>query len=179
MKKTIFALTIASLLSTPALASKEGFYIGADISSNDIESTSFGTGLGLVGGYDFQVAPQVVIGVEGEYRYFGEDSGNYAPGFGWKDKAYTFGVNVKPKYYFNDSFYAGVQLGLHSTTLDAKDDVIGNIKESNANLAYGVEAGYEINNNVAIKAGYKAYQAELMGFTFDADTLYIGANYKF
>lgn len=179
MKKTIFALTIASLLSAPALASKEGFYIGADISSNDIESTSFGTGFGLVGGYEFQVAPQVVIGLEGEYRHLGEDSGNYTQSLGWKDKAYTLGVNVKPKYYFNDSFYAGVQLGLHSTTIDAKDDIVGNIKESNINLAYGVEAGYEINTNVTIKGGYKAYQAELIGMTFDADALYIGANYKF
>ncbi|WP_044624110.1 porin family protein [Photobacterium gaetbulicola] len=179
MKKTIFALTIASLLSAPAMASKEGFYIGADISANDIESTSFGMGFGLVAGYDFQVAPQVVIGVEGEYRHFGEDSGSYIEGFGWKDKAYSYGFNVKPRYFFNDKFYAGVALGLHNTTLDAKDDFFGSIKESNTNLAYGIEAGYEINRNVVIKGGYKAYQAELIGVTFDADTFYIGANYKF
>ena len=179
MKKTIFALTIASLISAPALASKEGFYVGADIGSNKIEGESFGAGLGLVAGYDFEVAPQVVIGVEGEYRNLGEDSGSYAAGFGWKDKAHTIGVNVKPKYFFNDKFYAGAELGLHKVTLDAKDDFLGNYKDSNTGLSFGLEAGYEINANVTIKGGYKGYAAEFAEVDLDVDTFYIGANYKF
>ena len=123
MKKTIFALTIASLLSAPALASKEGFYIGADIASNSLDGDSFDSGIGLVAGYDFQVTPEIVIGVEGEYRNFGKDNNTIVQGF-WSEelKAHSFGVNVKPKYYFNDNFYAGVQLGLHSVKEEYKEE---------------------------------------------------------
>lgn len=113
MKKTIFALTIASLLSAPALASKDGFYIGADLGLNHLDSESFDTGVGLVAGYDFQITQQIVIGVEGEYRSYGKDKETIMDGWSAELKAQSFGINVKPKYYFNDNFYAGAQLGIH------------------------------------------------------------------
>ncbi|PSW06439.1 hypothetical protein C9J01_26485 [Photobacterium rosenbergii] len=174
MKKTIFALTIASLLSAPALASKEGFYIGADIASNSLDGDSFDTGVGLVAGYDFQVSPQVVIGVEGEYRNFGEDSLS-EEGLTLKQKAYSYGINVKPKYYFNDNFYAGAQVGLHNLEEEFKASFEGDnykLSESNTVLSLGVEAGYDFNRNVSIKGGYKSMDSDYGSF-------YIGANYKF
>lgn len=174
MKKTIFALTIASLLSAPALASKEGFYIGADIASNSFDGDSFDTGVGLVAGYDFQVTPQVVVGVEGEYRNFGEDSYSFE-GDSLKQKAYSYGINVKPKYYFNDNFYAGAQVGLHNLEEELKASYEGDnykISESNTVLSLGVEAGYDFNRNVSIKGGYKSMDSDYGSF-------YIGANYKF
>ncbi|MGF1699193.1 porin family protein [Photobacterium makurazakiensis] len=183
MKKTIFALTIASLLSAPALASKEGFYIGADLGSNRIEGESFDTGFGLVAGYDFHVAPQVVIGVEGEYRHLGKEKGIVLDE-GLKPhnaelKAHSFGINVKPKYYFNENFYAGVQLGLHSITEKVDVEDFGSDKDSGTGVSYGLEAGYDFNRNVAIKGGYKAMTAKVHGWDTDYSTLYIGANYKF
>ena len=174
MKKTIFALTIASLLSAPALASKEGFYIGADIASNSFDGESFDTGVGLVAGYDFQVSPEIVIGVEGEYRNFGEDGYSYM-GLSEKLKAYSYGINVKPKYYFNDNFYAGAQVGLHNLEEEFKLSYEGDnykISESNTVLSLGVEAGYDFNRNVSIKGGYKSMDSDYGSF-------YIGANYKF
>ena len=174
MKKTIFALTIASLLSAPALASKEGFYIGADIASNSFDGESFDTGVGLVAGYDFQVSPEIVIGVEGEYRNFGEDSIS-GEGFSFKQKAYSYGINVKPKYYFNDNFYAGAQVGLHNLEEEFKATLDGDSGKASVNdtvLSLGVEAGYDFNRNVSIKGGYKSMDSDYGSF-------YIGANYKF
>ncbi|WP_036828685.1 porin family protein, partial [Photobacterium sanctipauli] len=159
MKKTIFALTIASILAAPAMA-KDGFYIGADIASNSLDGDSFDTGFGLVAGYDFQVAPQIVIGVEGEYRSFGKDKTSIPGLFEDELKAYSFGINVKPKYYFNENFYAGVQLGLHSVKEEEKgklwDGETYKFSDSDTGLSYGLEAGYDFNRNVAIKGGYKA-----------------------
>ena len=175
MKKTIFALTIASLLSAPALASKEGFYIGADIGSNKIESESVDAGFGLVGGYNFQVSPQVVIGVEGEYRNMGEEKFNYE-GYSAKIKASSIGINVKPKYYINDNFYAGAQLGVHRVSEELKDNVdFLNFDETNTGISYGLEAGYDFNNNVTVKGGYRGSSTSEL----DYDTFYIGANYNF
>ncbi|MBC7003054.1 porin family protein [Photobacterium sp. BZF1] len=174
MKKTIFALTIASLLSAPALASKEGFYIGADIASNSLDGDSFDSGIGLVAGYDFQVTPEIVIGVEGEYRNLGEDGDSYM-GDSAKLKAYSYGINVKPKYYFNDNFYAGAQLGLHNLEEEFKLSFNGDsekISDSNTVLSVGVEAGYDFNRNVSVKGGYKSLDS-------DYGTFYIGANYNF
>ncbi|MGF1738272.1 porin family protein [Photobacterium satsumensis] len=175
MKKTLFALTIASLLSAPALASKEGFYIGADLASNSLDGNSFDTGIGLVAGYDFQVAPQFVVGIEGEYRNYGEDSYSEGEEFA-KLSAYSYGINVKPKYYFNDNFYAGAQIGLHNLEEELKYNFIyeGSGKESfnDTVLALGVEAGYDFNRNVSVKGGYKSMDS-------DYGTFYIGANYKF
>ena len=183
MKKTIFALTIASLLSAPALASKEGFYVGADIGSNKIDSESVDAGLGLVAGYNFQVSPQVVIGVEGEYRYLGKDEG-IVIGSDWNIydaelKAQSFGVNVKPKYYFNDNFYAGVQLGLHNVSEKIDIKGAGSEKDNGTGLSYGLEAGYDFNKNVSLKGGYKTMTAEVHGWDTDYSTFYIGANYNF
>ena len=175
MKKTIFALTIASLLSAPALASKEGFYIGADIASNSYDGDSFDTGVGLVAGYDFQITPQVVIGVEGEYRNFGEDKHSDVFGDSVKHKAYSYGINVKPKYYFNDNFYAGAQVGLHNLEEELKFSIEGDnfkFSDNNTVLSLGVEAGYDFNRNVSIKGGYKSMDSDYGSF-------YIGANYKF
>ncbi|WEM41785.1 porin family protein [Photobacterium sp. DA100] len=175
MKKTIFALTIASLLSTPALASKEGFYIGADIGSNSIEGDSVDAGLGLVAGYDFQVTPQVVIGVEGEYRNMGEDKYSEG-GQSIKYEARSFGVNVKPKYYFNENFFAGVQLGVHSVKEELSSTIDWlNGDDTNTGISYGLEAGYEFNKNIAVKGGYRGTSTSHTDF----DTFYIGANYKF
>ncbi|MCQ1057002.1 porin family protein [Photobacterium sp. DNB23_23_1] len=174
MKKTVFALTIASLLSAPALASKEGFYIGADLASNSLDGDSFDTGVGLVAGYDFQVSPDVVIGVEGEYRHYGEDSESYL-GDTAKLKAYSYGINVKPKYYFNDNFYAGAQVGLHNLEEELKltiDGHSGKFSDNNTVLSLGVEAGYDFNRNASVKGGYKSLDSDYGSF-------YIGANYKF
>ncbi|MGF1680574.1 porin family protein [Photobacterium minamisatsumaniensis] len=183
MKKTIFALTIASLLSAPALASKEGFYIGADLASNSLDSDSFDTGIGLVAGYDFQVTPQIVIGVEGEYRNFGKDKVSIPNFLDAELKAHSFGINVKPKYYFNNNFYAGFQLGLHSVKEEEKgtwwDGDTYKESDSDTGLSYGVEAGYDFNRNVSIKGGYKAISVKPLGVDSDYGTFYIGANYKF
>ncbi|MGF1860147.1 porin family protein [Photobacterium profundum] len=185
MKKTIFALTIASLLSAQALASKDGFYVGADIASSSLDGDSFDSGFGLTAGYDFQVAPQIVIGVEAELRNLGKDKvseeflgDNYAAEL----KARSFGINVKPKYYFNDNFYAGVQLGLHNFRNElklTKNVESKTFKDNDTSLSYGLEAGYDFNQNVAIKAGYKAANTKIEGFDADYGTFYIGANYKF
>jgi opacity protein-like surface antigen len=182
MKKTIFALTIASLLSAPALASKDGFYIGADLGSNRLDSESFDTGVGLVAGYDFQISPQIVIGVEGEYRSYGKDKVTIVDGWSTELKAHSFGINVKPKYYFNDNFYAGAQLGLHSVKEEFKEDFFGDVdkfSDSDTGLSYGLEAGYDFNQNMTVKAGYKAISVEPLGVDSDYSTFYIGANYKF
>ncbi|MGR5064269.1 porin family protein [Photobacterium sp. DNB22_13_2] len=175
MKKTLFALTIASILSAPALASKEGFYVGADIGSNKIDGESVDAGLGLVGGYNFQISPQVVIGVEGEYRNMGEEKFS-EQGYSIKYKAHSFGVNVKPKYYINDNFYAGAQLGVHRVSEELKDNIdVVNFDETNTGISYGLEAGYDFNNNVTVKGGYRGTSTSEL----DYDTFYIGANYNF
>lgn len=74
MKKALFSLTFAALFSSSAFADKSGAYIGADIGSNYVGSYYLDNHIGLVAGYDFQLSPKVVVGIEGEYRNMGSDS---------------------------------------------------------------------------------------------------------
>uniref|UniRef100_UPI00056C9525 outer membrane beta-barrel protein n=1 Tax=Photobacterium sanctipauli TaxID=1342794 RepID=UPI00056C9525 len=123
MKKPILALSLISLFSSPTSANKQGFYVGADLGANFVGSMYLDSHIGLVAGYDIPVSPKVVIGIEGEYRNMGSDSAfdnSIGTDIGANVSASSYGVNIKPKYYFNDKIYGAVVVGLHRITYEEK-----------------------------------------------------------
>ncbi|MGF1691300.1 outer membrane protein [Photobacterium kagoshimensis] len=185
MKKSIFALSLITLFSSSAYASKQGGYIGADIGSNFIGSMYLDSNIGIVAGYDFQVSPNIVIGVEGEYRNLGHDSASDASAgihLGAEISASSYGLNIKPKYYFTENFYGAASIGFHRYSYEEKWQLgnreLGGKDKDNA-FQLGTEVGYDITNNVTLRTGLKAATADLLGYKTDLGTMYFGANYKF
>ena len=185
MKKTLLTLSLVALFSSPAFASKQGAYIGADIGANYVGSYYLDSNIGLVAGYDFQLSPKVVVGIEGEYRNMGSDSafdGTSGINVGADVSASSYGINIKPKYYFTDSFYGAVVVGMHRITYEEKltigNDTLGG-KDTANGLAFGIEGGYELNRNVSFRGGIKAATADLLGYDTEFGTFYAGVNYKF
>ena len=185
MKKTLFAVTLAAIFSSSAFADKSGAYIGADIGSNYVGSYYLDTNIGLVAGYDFQLSPKVVIGIEGEYRNMGSDSafdGTSGINVGANVSASSYGINIKPKYYFTDSIYGAVMVGLHRITYEEKlilDSIVLSGEDTANGFAFGFEGGYEFNRNISFRGGIKAATADVLGYDTEFGTLYLGVNYKF
>ncbi|MGF1699194.1 porin family protein [Photobacterium makurazakiensis] len=185
MKKSTFVLSLITLFSSSAFANKQGFYVGADIGSNFVGSMYLDTNVGLTAGYDYQVSPKVVVGIEGEYRNLGQDNAAASAGnthLSADIKASSFGLNIKPKYYFSDQFYGALIIGLHRYTYEEYWK-IGNTefggKDKDNAFLFGTEAGYEIKNNVILRTGIKAATADLLGYKTDLGTVYFGVDYKF
>ncbi|MBC7003053.1 porin family protein [Photobacterium sp. BZF1] len=185
MKKTLLTLSLVALFSSPAFASKQGAYIGADIGANYVGSYYLDSNIGLVAGYDFQLSPKVVVGIEGEYRNLGSDSafdGTSGINVGADVSASSYGINIKPKYYFTDSFYGAVMVGMHRITYEEKltigNDTLGG-KDTANGFASGIEGGYEFDNNISIRGGIKYARADLLGYDTEFGTFYAGVNYKF
>ncbi|MDN3610860.1 porin family protein [Vibrio ostreicida] len=170
---------------------ENGWYVGADIISTDLDGTLFGPSLEEVSstnvafsvGYSFQVAESFVVGVEGEYLNYGEFDLAYSA-VQSKKVANTdisaFSLNLKPKYFVADSgFYVGGTLGLG--TYHAEMTTVTNVSDSasDTGFTYGVEAGYALNNSWLLSAGYRVSSADIDGFDIDMNTLYAGIDYKF
>ncbi|PSW06440.1 hypothetical protein C9J01_26490 [Photobacterium rosenbergii] len=185
MKKTLFSLTLAAFFSSQAFADKSGAYIGADIGSNYVGSYYLDSHIGLVAGYDFQLSPKVVVGIEGEYRNMGSDSafdGTSGTSISADASASYYGINIKPKYYFTDNIYGAVMVGLHRVTYEEKLTIGSNVlggKDTANGFGYGFEGGYDLNRNISFRSGIKVVTADVLGYDTEFGTLYLGVNYKF
>ncbi|NOH54721.1 porin family protein [Vibrio coralliilyticus] len=170
---------------------ENGWYLGADIISTDLDGTLFGpsfeevssTNVAFSVGYSFQVAESFVVGVEGEYLNYGEFDLVYSAVPSTKvanTDISAFSLNLKPKYFVADSgFYVGATLGLG--TYHAEITTVTNVSDSasDTGFTYGVEAGYALNNNWLLSAGYRVSSVDIDDFDIDMNTLYAGIDYKF
>jgi opacity protein-like surface antigen len=212
MKKA-FSLLALSAVASSAFAQDDNWYVGLDVlhtslkdtnsvsiknqplvESSSVQAYGFDKELGfsLNAGREFDLDHNFAVAVEAEYISFGNFSGRekgHVKEVGESNKTYdsnlnlkvkAININIKPKYHFGESgFYAGAILGFGSTKVKSDSDI---------GINYGLEAGYEINNQWNISTGYRVHKVSseqnidgirLEDLDIEMNSLYLGLDYKF
>ncbi|MCW8347363.1 porin family protein [Vibrio sp. ZSDZ65] len=180
MKKTLLALSlIISSVSASSMAS-EGFYLGAAyskmnydaafVASNEVEN-----GYAVNGGYDFPIGSFFVIGTEIEYKNLGSTTESIGSDY-YKLSMTSYGVNVLPKLYIGDHFYALAKFGFHKINSEISTNVTtDDTAVSDTASVYGLGAGYDISPNFAIQASYEIHNIAV----YNTSSANLGAKFNF
>ena len=212
MKKA-FSLLALSAVASSAFAQDDNWYVGLDVLHTALKDTNSVSikndplvesssgqysgfdkelGFGLNAGREFDLDHNFAVAVEAEYISFGNFSGrdkghvkfvsleDYPFNVSKNLKVKAININVKPKYYFGENgFYASAILGVGRVKVADGADI---------GINYGLEAGYEINNQWNISAGYRVHKASIEqkyedwnidDFDIEMNSLYLGLDYKF
>ncbi len=196
MGKTILLSLLSLAISFPTHAQKsnvptseknEGFYAGVDLGfSNKLENIYLETGFGIFAGYEFDLSNNFKASIEtdlygwGEWKEFSNDLSVI------EDKDITasftgYSLSVKPKYHLTDTVSLGVSFGFNSVSLiiDSKGDSAKDLQSSSV-FIWGVEAGYQFDNDWSIRAGYKTSSVDFgEAHPVDLNSFYTGLGYKF
>lgn len=159
MKKMIFALLVATLLSTPAFADNSGkAYIAADIGSamfvpsSDLNNPSMAH---IAGGYYFTP----ILSAEVGYTKFSDATANLASGDVTVSFSSYHAVGIV-SFPLSTSFDLTAKLGFsnnRSNTTATGSVVVVTPTATKTSLMYGVGAQYHLNQNVLIRAQYENY----------------------
>nr|WP_232281726.1 outer membrane beta-barrel protein [Vibrio furnissii] len=190
---SISSAAIAQTEDTPRTKEKSNgtIYVGAGLgvyNNAEIEYGSLSTnetgdfgdfGYNLLAGYEFNTHKVVKLGVELEYRHFGEV--NFADQLDVEGDA--FFINVRPKFivsYDHADLYVALIAGLGTIDLDATATQYGvSASKSEAAFQYGAEFGVLLNEHVDLHVGYRAAQVDVEDFDVTLSTGYAGIRYHF
>jgi opacity protein-like surface antigen len=185
----LMGIGMNSVAADPLDYSKRAYYIGGDLSlynSTEIEINRLSVketsdlgdfGFNFIAGYEFDTSKLVKLGLEAEYRQFGEvdDSDSF------QIKGNGLFLNVKPKFivqYDHADVYVSLLAGLGS--IDVKTTV-NNVSASKSELAfqYGAELGYILNRDIDIHVGYRSAIVEIDNYNVSNGSAYAGIRYFF
>lgn len=190
MKKVFQTMTAAAALcaalATTATAQDaekwQGFYTGLSLNAQDYNATGIGLPLdetyniGIFGGYNHAIAPNVVIG--GELSYGTETSAEILPGVDMTFEN-NLGIRGRAGYTFGNSM-------LYGTLGYATSDYRFNASPSGTADGVTFGAGLEtmVSDNVTARFEYTRSQLEASGGvfpgqSFDQNTFSVGVAYKF
>ncbi|MDE1351535.1 porin family protein [Vibrio aestuarianus] len=181
--KLTAAITLLLIAGTAHASSNA--YIGADVAflnETDLNIMEIkvthanNMSFNLVGGYAFEIADSFQVGLEAEYRNFGEATFLNV----LEVKGSAFFINAKPIYNITDNIYVAATLGLGQMDLELKDTETG-LTESETNTAFqlGLESGYQFNNSISLNFGYRSANANIDDIEVRVRGVYAGARYNF
>ena len=147
MNKTLIALSLATLLTTPVLANEAGWYVGGDITSTKFKvegESERKTGLGFFAGY----ALNQHIAFEGQVRRLGT----------WKEdgvelSANSISLSLLAKAPVSDSVALFGRIGFARNSLDLRDGNFSASVDDNKAL-FGVGADFALNKSLNLRAEY-------------------------
>lgn len=173
------AIALASF-SSSALAG-QGF-VRAELGSSDIELSYAGasgsdsdTSAVFGGGYWFN--PNFAVEGHAGSLY------NTDLGYDQELDLVTFGAGVVGKKSFgpnNTGFFIGGRAGIARLTLQVREDTFDVVDdESSTKPYYGVNVGYDFNQNWGLSLNYDRRQGDFDGVDLDADTISLGGEWRF
>jgi hypothetical protein len=184
MKKTLIlscALALAGLSTSAMAAGGQGF-LRAEIGNSDIDVEVDGLGdgslsstsAGFGGGYWFNAN----VGVEGNYTLLYNDEED-----GVDYDLLTLGVGIVAKKNFganNTGFFIGGRAGVARMTAQVREDEFDvTDDESSTKPYFGVNVGYDFNENWGLSLNYDRRQGSFEGVDIDADTISLGGEWRF
>lgn len=195
MNKTILFALISAYFSTPALADtqneeykndRSGFYMSAGSYAHTIkvvgEDISPEQAFALNAGYDFKASGPLIIGLDLEYTTPSEYYLKYNNNFISYDYS-ALSLSVKPKYYIQSSgFYIAGIVGYTKHKIESTIMHYGNKLSgtgSGSDISYGIEAGYEFDSGILMKASYRKADADINTISTKISTVGINVGYKF
>ncbi|NUW74588.1 porin family protein [Vibrio mediterranei] len=162
MKKTVLALSLAIAAFSTAPLANEGFYVGASYSKMSydaafVSSNEVTNGYSVKGGYDFPLGSFFVLGTELEYKNLGSTKESFLSDY-YTLSMTSYGINVIPKLYMGDRFYALAKLGFHKINSEVETNVsVNGSSVSDTASVYGLGLGYDITEHFAIQASYEIH----------------------
>lgn len=185
MKKTLLlscALALAGFASTAAAHGSAGF-VRAEVgrTSIDIESEEIDKDTSAFFGGGYWFTPNV--GIEGHLGTLY----NRTIGIDTEFDIVSIGVGVVAKKNFGadgNGFFIGGRAGVARTTLQVREDDFDVIDDTHSTKPYfGVNVGYDFNDNFGVALNYDRRQADIddagENFDLDADTLSVSGEYRF
>lgn len=151
MKKYVAALSLlTAILSAPAMAAGEGFYVGFDLGQSSTDtlplSTKTGTAWSILAGYRFTK----YVAAEVQYNDLGKPTVTGGPSF----KISGYSAAVLGMLPINEQWEVMAKLGYASTKLDTP---FGNTK---SDFMYGIGAQYNVSANWSGRLLYDQYTVE-------------------
>lgn len=151
--------------------SNESEVSSLDNNINDTSDIGYSAHLG----YLFNTHKLVKLGIEAEYRQFGQT--NYSHLLIHKGSA-TF-VNLKPKFVNSDTqLYSAVLLGVGivESEFQTYERTTSN---SSTGYQFGVEVGYDFTSGFSAYLGYKALKTDKESIELATSGAYAGFGYSF
>lgn len=177
MKKLIAILFLFTASATSAFAADQGWYIGLDAGQSNTNtiplSTSTGTAVDIVGGYQFTK----YVGAEVTYMDLGSPTlalGQVGGGVSAKIDGYT--LRAVGTYPFNDMWSIFGKLGAAHTKFG------GNVGKTKNDVTYGVGGQYNFTPNWGVNVQYNVYSVEgpaPLNQKANSNVATIGVQYKF
>ncbi|WP_087025243.1 outer membrane beta-barrel protein [Thaumasiovibrio subtropicus] len=183
--RKLLALT---LLTLPINVFANSIYVGGNIALGSSDRSVFGDSASVLIGYDFPVSAELSLGIEAEYRDFGDES-YYFNWSGLRDhhvKAKSYGLNIKPTYHFDfegRNFYLSGILGVHEHKEKWRVPLGNQGYEmqtfSDTAVTWGAEFGLKLNQTLALNSGFKRSRPHLKGGSVEYDQFFMGLNLYF
>jgi opacity protein-like surface antigen len=191
MKKivSVFAL-FASMIASASVQAAGPFYGGVSLGSTSLPTTST-TAIGFMGGYKLDRSQTSfmrdlgTMSIEAHYTMLGEDA--YSTGFAgfgtmsYKVKYASMGVDAVALFPIKSvqNVSAFAKLGFANTSASTSCSGTGfyagvgcTAVGSASGLVWGVGAQYDVDRQIAVRAGYQTYASNVT-------TLYVAALYNF
>lgn len=163
MKKIIIAVLLSAFVATPAMA--DGLYAALDVGQSSGKDICTGLPAGVTGCKDTgtlirgavgtQITP--MWGAEVSYGSYGKESAGTVFGTSIDWQASGLQVSGTGTFPLGNAFSLIGKLGIARTDIKLTANCAGcsSISETNTNLAFGIGAQYDFNQNAAIRAQYE------------------------
>ncbi len=182
MKKLVL---IGSLLA-PLTTFASDFYLGGNVALGSSDRSLFGDSASAIVGYDMNLNHEFSLGIEAEYRDFGDESYwfSWSGNRGNKVRAKSMGINLKPTYYFgldNRQLYLSGIIGMHEYKekwkISDEDGAISHETHRDIDLTWGGELGARLTNRLALNAGFKRSRPSLKDGRVAYKQFFFGMNF--
>jgi OOP family OmpA-OmpF porin/outer membrane immunogenic protein len=159
MKKTLLAALCAAagVFAISSAHADGNFFVSGDVGrampdENDLAS---GNSYGVNGGYRWQVAPSLKLGVEGGYAVLGNfDTTGFYSGGTVKLKGWTLGANLH--YNLTPNWYLSARAGGYFADLTGSSSYGSYSQHGNGGYG-GVGFGYDFSSQTSIGMEYSRY----------------------
>ena len=179
MKKVTLGLGF-SLMAFSAMAVQHTNYVGVDVGQGKLDGVT-ATNVGLVVGHEFRddyfaIALETGVTKLGDFTSSeGRDSATFS--------GYVVPVKAKPTFYIGD-FSIAPYMGLSYVHGDVDATInghSGSASDHDIFFTYGIEAGYDVTKNVALKVGYDEIKAKWTdeNLSYPIKTTSVKVVYKF
>ncbi|MFC3215690.1 outer membrane protein [Novosphingobium panipatense] len=202
MKKLIIAsaalLAASSVSATVSAVTFNGPFVGAQITWNHDEAGSVGTSVGRVNpsnehdafiggafvGYDYKIAPKVVIGAEAGFSIGADDAltGGAAGSALVLDPKYSIDVSTRAGYLVQENTLVYVRGGYSNVRANVRLTEASGVRSGEDNRdAWMVGGGVEhaITQNISARLEYRYSDLSEGRGSWDRHQMLLGATYRF
>ena len=186
-KKYVFAAALAlCAVSTAASATDASWFVRGEVGRSNVDFNASGLGsesdndtsFSIRGGYFFNAN----FAIEGFYSKFYDKNFTYASPDDTNLKLSAIGLGLVGKKNFGadgNGFFIDGRAGLTRGKVDTSISGFGSDSATSTKPYFGVGAGYDFSRNFGLSLNYDHQKGDGDGLSVTANTLTLGAEYRF